>query len=85
VTGRVTDVDTVVGMGICFIVVMVMFLWAAISPKSMWWTLSAWRYRDPEANEPSDAAYLMSRISGIVIVAGAAIAFVVAGVRNTDW
>ena len=47
-------------------------LWAAISPESMWSTTSAWQYRDPEANEPSDAAYAVQRVGavlGLVLIA----------------
>jgi hypothetical protein len=31
-------------------------LWVIISPKSWWELFHSWRYRDPRANEPSDAA-----------------------------
>jgi len=48
------------------IVVIALFLWSTLSPKSMYWTLSAWQHKDPEANEPSDSAYAMTRISSFV-------------------
>lgn len=34
-----------------------------INPRSLWHAFSAWQYRNPEANEPSDAKYAMSRVS----------------------
>lgn len=54
------------------IALVLILLWAAISPESMWSTTSAWQYRDPEANEPSDAAYAMQRVGavlGLVLIA----------------
>jgi len=55
-------------------------LWGAISPASQWRVYSGWAYRDREANEPSDAAYLATRLGCIValiilVVAGVNIAF----------
>ncbi len=41
-------------------------LWGAISPRGQWNTLSAWAYRNAEANEPSDASYMVTRIVNIV-------------------
>lgn len=39
--------------------------WMAISPQGFWRTTSAWSFRNPEANEPSDAGYMMQRVSAI--------------------
>ena len=39
-------------------------LWLLISPKSVYWLLQSWLHRDPDANEPSDIAYLLWRITG---------------------
>lgn len=55
---------------------VILALWAVISPKSMYWVLTAWQHRNPEANEPSDAGYLVSRIGAavalvVLVVAGA--------------
>jgi hypothetical protein len=48
----------------------------ALKPRAVWWKLSAWAYRNPEANEPSDIAYgLQSLLLGV-----AAIGCVVSGV-----
>lgn len=30
-----------------------------VAPREMWRITQGWRYKDPEANEPSDAAYVM--------------------------
>ncbi len=48
-------------------------LWGAISPRGQWNTLSAWAYRNAEANEPSDASYMVTRIVniiGLLVLAG---------------
>ncbi|GAA4912352.1 DUF6199 family natural product biosynthesis protein [Stackebrandtia albiflava] len=41
-------------------------LWIAISPKGMWRTTAAWQYRNPEANEPSEAGYAVQRVSAAI-------------------
>jgi hypothetical protein len=38
-------------------------LWGLIAPRSAWRALVAWQYRNPEAHEPSEAAYTVSRVS----------------------
>ncbi|MFE3189539.1 DUF6199 family natural product biosynthesis protein [Nocardia sp. NPDC059240] len=38
----------------------------AINPAASWHATQAWKYRNPEAAEPSDAAYLGQRLGGIV-------------------
>jgi len=53
---------------ISLLVCGVLGLWAMISPRSMYWTLTAWQYRHPEAVEPSDAAYSVTRVSGGIML-----------------
>jgi hypothetical protein len=56
-----------------FAVFGVIMLWGAISPRGQWNTLSAWAYRNAEANEPSDASYMVTRIVnvvGLLVLAG---------------
>lgn len=43
-------------------------LWAAISPEGIWNTTASWRYKDPEANRPSDAQFALSRAGGMFAV-----------------
>ena len=43
-------------------------LWLLISPRSAYWTMTAWQYKNPEANEPSDTAYSLSRLSGGIML-----------------
>lgn len=41
-------------------------LWTVISPRSVWQTMASWSYRNPEANEPSDAGYAMQRVGAVI-------------------
>ncbi|WP_345438668.1 hypothetical protein [Actinoallomurus vinaceus] len=43
-----------------------MLLVALIDPRKRWWSFTAWRYRDPDAVEPSDAAYSAERMGWVV-------------------
>lgn len=55
--------------------ILLLALWGIADPRGQWRSLQAWRYRDPDANEPSDAAYRAMQIQGVVglLVAGVAI------------
>ncbi|MEV5649228.1 hypothetical protein AB0L57_13325 [Nocardia sp. NPDC052254] len=50
---------------------MVLFA-AVVSPRKWWRTTSAWRYRDPDANEPSSAGFAAwqagTAVAGVVLV-----------------
>ncbi|MFG2042891.1 DUF6199 family natural product biosynthesis protein [Dactylosporangium sp. NPDC048998] len=52
-----------------FILLLALLLWGVISPESQWRTLQAWSYRNPEANEPSDTAYTLTRIGSAIALA----------------
>ncbi|HEY8472650.1 MAG TPA: DUF6199 family natural product biosynthesis protein [Natronosporangium sp.] len=46
-------------------------LWLLLRPRSVWRVLGAWQYRNPDANEPSEAAFRVygsvSLTTGIVV------------------
>ncbi|OBA63476.1 hypothetical protein A5647_04820 [Mycobacterium sp. 1100029.7] len=46
-------------------------LFMLLRPKQMWWTLAAWTRRQPDATEPSDAAYACYRFGGLGLIAAA--------------
>lgn len=51
-------------LGEALLLVLAIFaLWAIVSPRSFYWKLHAWRYRNPEAQEPSDATIGMTGAS----------------------
>lgn len=54
------------------VIAVALCIWALISPRSVYWGLQAWAHRDPEANEPSDIAYALTRV-------GSAIALILLG------
>ncbi len=65
---------------IALLVIVPGLLWGAISPRSQWRALSAWQYRNPDANEPSDLAYGLARLSNIVtLVIIVVVGFALAG------
>lgn len=42
-----------------------------IKPEQMWRTTRAWKYKNPEANEPSEEAFILARVGaalGIVVI-----------------
>ncbi|MGP4026495.1 hypothetical protein [Actinomadura sp. 3N407] len=48
-----------------------------MNQRTLYWKLTAWQYRNPEANEPSDAALALNRfgliVSAVMMFAGAGI------------
>ncbi|WP_333780365.1 DUF6199 family natural product biosynthesis protein [Mycolicibacterium hassiacum] len=41
---------------------------AAAAPRAMWRATQSWLYRHPEANEPSELGYALSRLGGVVAI-----------------
>ena len=37
-------------------------------PKKLWWTTEAWKFKYPEANEPSETSFAMTRVGGVVLL-----------------
>lgn len=57
----------------CWVMAAIMAILTAVNPSRLWWKTSAWRYSNPEANEPSDAAYSFGRVAmgfGALLMAG---------------
>ncbi|MDX3104965.1 DUF6199 family natural product biosynthesis protein [Nonomuraea angiospora] len=49
------------------VILAVFFVPLVISPRWVW-GLTAWMYRNPEANEPSEAAHMVTRVVAIVML-----------------
>lgn len=43
-------------------------IWGIVNPRSQWKVLSAWQYRNPDANQPSEAAYAVTRIGSLIFL-----------------
>ncbi|MGV0741584.1 DUF6199 family natural product biosynthesis protein [Mycolicibacterium sp. XJ870] len=57
------------GAGILIIVVGVLLGGVmAAAPRGIWWATQSWKFRNPEANEPSELSYVMTRAGGVLLV-----------------
>lgn len=57
------------GPGILIIVVGVLVGGVmAAAPRGIWWATQSWKFRNPEANEPSDTSYGMTRLGGVLVI-----------------
>ncbi|MFD2077731.1 hypothetical protein SAMN05421678_12724 [Actinopolymorpha cephalotaxi] len=50
------------------VVFFALAVWSVIAPRSQWQLLSSWQYRHPEANEPSDASHMLTRVGGVAAI-----------------
>ncbi|MFT3715788.1 MAG: hypothetical protein QM774_07530 [Gordonia sp. (in: high G+C Gram-positive bacteria)] len=46
--------------------VVPLVLWGIVDPKGSWRALESWKYKNPDANEPSEASYALSRVGGVI-------------------
>ena len=53
------------GKPILGLLLIALGLWHALAPHSAWYLSYGWRYKDAE---PSDAALMISRISGVLVI-----------------
>ncbi len=54
---------------VLLILAAVFAVWGLISPVGMWNATQSWRFKNPEANRPSEAQHTMTRVgSGICLV-----------------
>ena len=62
-----------------WIMAMVLVVLTVVDPRKLWYSTSAWQFKNPEANEPSEASFALGRVvSGI-----AAVGFVIAAIVLT--
>jgi hypothetical protein len=57
------------GMVGLLVIALVLRVPRAIAPKATWWRFDAWKYNNPEANEPSDEAYFWMSIESMYSIA----------------
>ena len=48
------------------VVAVPLILWQIFSPKTQWQALESWKYKNPDANEPSDTNYGLRQIGGVI-------------------
>ena len=41
----------------------------ALWPQTLWWIFESWKFRNLEANKPSDAVYVLTQASGVILAA----------------
>lgn len=63
----------------CFVLAAVFFVLGCMDQRKLYWKLTAWQYRRPEANEPSDAAHALNRFG---LFCGAVMMLVLAAILN---
>ncbi|MET9620799.1 MULTISPECIES: hypothetical protein [unclassified Streptomyces] len=64
-----------------FVLAAVFVVLGCVDQRRLYWRLSAWRYRDPAANEPSDAANRVGRFAALLLAG----VWVFAGCRAMDF
>ncbi|WP_448495582.1 DUF6199 family natural product biosynthesis protein [Mycolicibacterium boenickei] len=58
---------------LCLIIGIPLGLFLLLRPRKVWWATEAWKYKNPEANEPSEAGYAMSALGGVGVIVAAVI------------
>lgn len=57
-------------IALLLIMLFIMGIGATFLPYQMWEITEAWRYKDREANEPSDLRLVLWRVGGVAIIIG---------------
>lgn len=58
-------------MGVAILVLVIGIpagLFVLLRPRKLWWATQSWKYKNPDANEPSDTSYAMTSVSGLFII-----------------
>ncbi|MFY0406887.1 hypothetical protein [Solicola sp. PLA-1-18] len=56
------------GLVVVLVVGVPLLLWGVVAPRSQWRVLAAWRYRDRDADAPSDVAHGVTRVVSAVLL-----------------
>ncbi|AZG44980.1 DUF6199 family natural product biosynthesis protein [Gordonia insulae] len=59
------------------LVAVPLLIWQVVSPRGVWRATEAWKFRDPDANEPSDEAYAMKSVGAVMSIIALIVAVVV--------
>lgn len=55
------------------IVMALLGLWQMVNPRGNWRATEGWKYRDPDANEPSEVSYGLRSLGGLFTIVMAAV------------
>ncbi|MHC9291457.1 DUF6199 family natural product biosynthesis protein [Mycobacterium sp. LTG2003] len=69
---------------LCLVIGIPIGLYLLLRPRKIWWALESWKYKNPEANEPSEAGYAMQALGGVGVIAAAIIFAVLAWSTESD-
>ncbi|WP_067843416.1 DUF6199 family natural product biosynthesis protein [Mycolicibacterium wolinskyi] len=69
---------------LCLVIGIPIGLYLLLRPRKIWWALESWKYKNPEANEPSEAGYAMQALGGVGVIAAAIILAVLAWSTESD-
>lgn len=58
---------------LCLVIGIPLGLFMLLRPRKIWWATESWKYKDPEANEPSEAGYGMQALGGLFVILAAVI------------
>ncbi|WP_454788981.1 DUF6199 family natural product biosynthesis protein [Mycolicibacterium lutetiense] len=58
---------------LCLAIGIPLGLFMLLRPRKIWWATESWKYKNPEANEPSEAAYGMQALGGLFVIVAAVI------------
>jgi len=63
---------------VLWIVAILLILLTVVDPRSLWYSTTAWQFKHPEANEPSEASFALGRVVSGVAAAGFTVAAIIA-------
>ncbi|MEV0670688.1 DUF6199 family natural product biosynthesis protein [Mycobacterium sp. NPDC050441] len=58
---------------LCLVIGIPLGLFMLLRPRKIWWATESWKFKNPEANEPSEAAYGMQALGGLFVIVAAVI------------
>ena len=68
--------------GVLWIVAILLLLLTVVDPRKLWYSTTAWQFKNPEANEPSEASFALGRVVSGTAALGFGIAAVIATVGS---
>lgn len=67
---------------VLWIVALLLILLTVVNPRELWYSTTAWQFKHPEANEPSEASFALGRVVSGAAAAGFTVAAIIATVGS---